>query len=90
MYQDLWVNTTLVDHEHLHKTAEVVQLVNEVEKLTDVIGDAGAVWIMSLQVLLKDFTDACKRTSTGKCYNSWLCLANKFWKWNVDRSDPIN
>lgn len=46
---------------YLHKTAQICQVVNEVEQLRDVVCDGWTVWIHPLQMLLIHFANAWKR-----------------------------
>ena len=49
----VWVRTD----RSTHQTGHIVELVYEIEKLRDVVGDRGRVWILFLEMLLENVAD---------------------------------
>ena len=44
---------------YLHETAEILQVVDELEQVADVVCDGGAVGVASLQVLFVNLAHSC-------------------------------
>lgn len=56
-----WQFDALSEVRNIHKAGEVCQLINEIEQLTDVIGDRWCVRVLSFQMFFINFANTCNK-----------------------------